>query len=87
MPITINKLYPIAFSDRSFAPACNLKNHRVETIGEFRIPKKGEWFISGAIPEGYIAKSNGMKQEYNIARLVRVKTKTEIIYTVLQVIK
>jgi hypothetical protein len=43
-----------------------------EATGEFRVPKKGEWFLSGAVPEAYKA---GYKQrmttKFNIVRLVR----------------
>jgi hypothetical protein len=38
----------------------------VLTTGEFREPKKGDWFISGAIPEGYQA-MNDLPQKYDIA--------------------
>ena len=37
----------------------------VRATGEFRTPKKGEWFISGAIPEGYLAVQD-MKDSYFI---------------------
>ena len=39
--------------------------------GEFRAPKKGEWHLSGSIPEVWKAKSN-YSSEYFIMRLVRV---------------
>lgn len=37
--------------------------------GEFRQPRAGEWFLSGAIPQGYRA-TNDMAGEYHILRLV-----------------
>jgi hypothetical protein len=37
--------------------------------GEFRAPKAGEWFLSGAIPEGYRA-TNDLSGEYYILKLV-----------------
>ena len=40
---------------------------------EKRNPKKGEWFLSGAIPEAYRARSD-MDCRFSIARLVRVRT-------------
>lgn len=40
--------------------------------GEFRKPKRGEWFISGAIPEAYRA-SLGVTSSYHIAKLRVVK--------------
>lgn len=42
--------------------------------GEFRIPKKGEWYLSGAIPEAYRAPTDEMRTPYYILRLVRVET-------------
>jgi hypothetical protein len=39
--------------------------------GEFRAPKAGEWFLSGAIPAAYRA-ANDLSGEYNILRLVAV---------------
>ena len=47
--------------------------------GEFREPKKGEWFLSGAVIEAYQAESDATTKYY-IARLVRVrKVITEVI--------
>lgn len=37
--------------------------------GEVRPPKKGEWFLSGAVIEAYRAIED-LSQEYHIARLV-----------------
>ncbi len=62
-------------------------NHlRVEATGEFRNPRKGEWYISGAIPEGYDAR-NDLSTPYHIARLVRVEVEVKKIETVVEVIK
>ena len=47
-------------------------NVMAQSTGEFRKPKKGEYFISGAMPTSYIA-YNDMSTSYNIAKLVRVK--------------
>lgn len=46
--------------------------------GEFRCPKKGEWFLSGAIIEAYRA-PNDIPTMYYIAKLVVTKTITETI--------
>jgi hypothetical protein len=47
--------------------------------GEKRAPKKGEWYLSGAIPEGYKA-HNDLDTPYHICRLVRTKMiTTEVI--------
>jgi hypothetical protein len=39
--------------------------------GEFRAPRKGEWYLSGAIPEGYRA-PNDLATDFHILKLVRV---------------
>lgn len=45
------------------------KKKKAVTTGEFRPPRKGEWYISGAIPEAYDAKAD-LSCSYWIARLV-----------------
>ncbi|RLC88675.1 MAG: hypothetical protein DRJ03_02020 [Chloroflexi bacterium] len=45
---------------------------RAKLTGEFRPPRKGEWFLSGAIPEAYRA-PNDLDGAYHIARFVRVR--------------
>ena len=40
--------------------------------GEFRAPRAGEWFLSGAIPEGYRA-GNNLSGKYHILRLAVVR--------------
>ncbi len=42
---------------------------------EYRCPKKGEWYISGAIPQAYRAE-NDLSMKANIAKLVLTETKT-----------
>lgn len=54
---------------------------QVESTGEFRFPKKGEWFLSGAIIQGYKTQ-NDLTTSYNIGKLVEVKMETKI--TILQ---
>jgi hypothetical protein len=49
--------------------------------GKFLEPKKGEWYLSGAIPEGYRAK-NDLLSAFYICRLVRVETKHVIVETI-----
>ena len=55
-------------------------NIKAVKINEFRCPKKGEWFLSGAIPQAYRCRSNDANIQYHILKLVRTKTITEIIY-------
>lgn len=46
----------------------------VQYTGEKRRPKKGEWFLSGAVVDGYEA-YNDLSQIYHIGELVIVETK------------
>ena len=46
--------------------------YMVETTGEKRCPKAGEWYVSGAIPEGYRAEKD-LSSPCMIARLVVVE--------------
>lgn len=63
---------PIPWKDgkRIFDP----HNIKAVTTGEFRHPKAGEWYISGAIPQAYCAKSSIHTMMFHIAKLVRTKT-------------
>lgn len=48
--------------------------------GEFRPPRKGEWYLSGAIPEAYQANMDySTSQAYHILRVVEVEHKTVVI--------
>ena len=53
-------------------------NTAVQLTGEFRTPKRGEYFISGAIPTGYLA-LNDLNRGYYIGKLVRVKRVTNTV--------
>ena len=44
--------------------------------GAFRKPKKGEWYLSGAIVEAYQA-PNDLTSAYHIAKLVTVAVTTQ----------
>ena len=55
-----------------------IKTLRGKFSGEFRPPKAGEWYISGAIPEVYQA-PNDLTTAFHIAKIVRVKEETIII--------
>ena len=48
------------------------ENKMGQYTGEFRCPKKGEYFISGAIPMAYYS-PNDLSCEYHIATLVTVR--------------
>ena len=57
------------------------RRFKIESTGEYRQPKVGEWYISGAIPEGYKA-LNDLSVCHQIGRLVEVKI--EVIHTVVK---
>jgi hypothetical protein len=52
-----------------------VKGVSAQWTGEKRPPRKGEWYLSGAIIEAYLA-PNDLSTPYHIARLVRTKTET-----------
>lgn len=85
--ISRNGLYPVVDSipgaaRLGFTPkGIALRNSiRAKWTGERRPPRRGEWFLSGAIIEAYRALAD-LRTSYHIARLVR--TKTETVTTVL----
>lgn len=55
-----------------------VKGVKAIRTGEKRPPKKGEWYLSGAIPEAYRAR-NDLDTVYYILRLVKVRTETRTI--------
>ncbi len=61
------KTYPLA--DRAYTLG---RDHRAVLTGEKRAPKKGEWYLSGAIPEAYRA-PNDLSTAYHILALVKVR--------------
>lgn len=74
--VKASRLYPL----RDYHPWKDTHPREVKAYrsGEFRNPKKGEWYISGAIPEAYQAK-NDLSVPYLIARIVIVKEVTTYI--------
>lgn len=48
-----------------------------EATGEKRPPKKGEWYLSGAIAEAWRA-PNDLTTPYHLARLVRIQRITTV---------
>jgi hypothetical protein len=52
---------------------------------EFRAPRKGEWFLSGAIPMAFRAPNDlPLTSEYRIMELVVVETKTTVTHHVVR---
>ena len=50
---------------------------RAVLTGEFRSPKKGEWYLSGAIPTAYKA-PNDLSTEFRICKLVAMNRTTTV---------
>jgi hypothetical protein len=73
MKIRINTPYPIVDTYRNIGP--NTHNVRAVWTGEKRKPRKGEWYLSGAIIEAYLAPAR-LDWECPIAKLVTVQTRT-----------
>lgn len=85
-----NKIYPLADRPdykeigRFIGPCLSREvfykaamNIRAIRTGEKRPPKKGEWYLSGAIVEAYRAPKD-LTTAYHIAKLVMTKTTTTI---------
>lgn len=64
------KYYPLAEGEAKHARGATVERiPRVQLTGEIRPPRKGEWYLSGAIPEGYMA-VNDLETSYSICTLV-----------------
>jgi len=72
--LTRSDVYPLAYPDcwKSKAYKDFPRSVRARWTGEKRGPKKGEWFLSGAVIEAYLA-YNDMDTHFHIAELVRVR--------------
>lgn len=55
---------------------CPIVGIAAVATGDVRCPKKGEWYLSGAIVEAYKA-PNDIPSKYQIAALVQIETKIE----------
>lgn len=67
----------------SFLGYKEVSNLRAQSTGEFRKPKEGEWYLSGAIVEAYQAK-NDLNTNFHIAKIVRIESKTIVTETVIE---
>lgn len=47
-----------------------IRGKRFVRTGEFRAPRKGEFFLSGSIPEVYVAPTDEITTQYQIMRMV-----------------
>lgn len=61
-----DKYYPLANYQNL------MREHRAKWAGEYREPKKGEWYLSGAVIEAYRA-PNDLTQKFHIAKLYKVR--------------
>lgn len=69
---------PVPTEVLAAARLTSARNVRAAWTGEIRPPKRGEWYISGAVPEAYRAASD-YTRAYHIARLVEIRTTMEIV--------
>lgn len=67
----------LPFSERYMS-----RNIRAVKTGVFRNPKRGEWYLSGAIPEAYKA-PNDLSSPFHILKLVKVEVRTVVTEKVL----
>lgn len=65
------------FNERYVSDYMPNRNIKAVMIGRIRPPKKGEWYLSGAIPTAYRA-PNDLTTSYHIMKLVRVETITTV---------
>lgn len=54
------------------------QGYRIQSTGEYRAPKAGEWFISGDPAEGYYT-PNDLTMKYYIGKRVKVKVEQVVI--------
>jgi hypothetical protein len=75
------KLYQLGdrHSEQKFGPMATTGHSDSSIMAinskQFRCPKKGEWYLSGALPKAYQS-PNDLSTEYYIATIVRVKKET-----------
>jgi len=81
------KLYPLAdwptltekrklgFTPEELSGARQQPDICAVLTGQKGRPKRGEWYLSGAIPQAYRA-PNDLPMEFHMLRLVRVKERT-----------
>lgn len=69
--VRLGELYPVA-PEQSLA---RREDYRLVWTGEVREPVAGEWYLSGAIVEGYRARRQ-LSHRCHIARLIRGETVT-----------
>lgn len=69
------KLYPVA--DRvPGLPLAHPFQYRAVLTGEKRVPRAGEWYLSGAIPAAYRMPTDGSSIVFAICRIVVAESVT-----------
>lgn len=89
----IDQLFPLAdyytgdqrFRMREYGGTIPQNRLKAKPTGEFRSPKQGEWYISGAVPEAYKAPNN-LGTKFNIAKIVLTEIKTIVKETVIEIL-
>ncbi len=73
------------FKERMLLHSCGIDNARFRVIptGEKRVPRRGEWYLSGAEVTGFRA-PNDLLSEFMIARLVRVERVVTETYRIIE---
>jgi hypothetical protein len=75
------KLYPLAdffvYPEKGISGLSVQKNLRAQLTGEFRAPRKDEWYLSGAIPQAYRA-PNDLTMSFYIVKIVKIEIQTSI---------
>lgn len=63
-----------SFNERFYSQTLNAGSEKFKAVatGEFRPPRKGEWYLSGAIVTAYKA-ANDLGMSFHIAKLAKVE--------------
>jgi hypothetical protein len=70
-------------SNMLFRPGRDGLHVMAALTGEFRAPRKGEWYLSGAVPVAYRSPSD-LSHTYRIMELVVVDTKTTVTHRIVR---
>lgn len=75
--VTLSGFYPVTSRSHRALVDLGLAQVRAQPTGEYRPPRKGEWYLSGAIVEAYRA-PNDLASAFHIAQIVRVRLVTTV---------
>ena len=75
------KFYNLADRIPNWKSIAGVHNIKAVRTGEFRPPKKWEWYLSGGPAQAWRAPNDYLPHmKFHIAKLVRTKTVTQTIY-------